>query len=121
MSGDPFILANLIPPDPEKFRVHTPADFARVESYVSTQLSCDGDRCAFLRSAVFLRFRMRALYKPRESRARCWGPNGLLLEFSRDKSAGPRSAWVTVSVMDHLSEIDFDASWGAMPKVKVHS
>lgn len=109
-------LAELVPPQPETFRLRSAADFALVEAYVSGHLLGGGDRCAFLRSAIFLRFRTRSLYRPAEVRARCWGPNGLLLEFARDASG----KIVTVSVLDHISQSDFDASWGTRSKMKVH-
>lgn len=111
-------LAELVPPPPERFRLRSAADFALVEAYVSGQMLGGGDRCAFLRSAVFTRFRTRCLYRPSEARARCWGPNGILLEFARDAAGGGH---VTVSVLDHISQSDFDASWGARPKMKLHS
>ena len=99
-----------------RFRVSSPSDFTHVERHVSSHLSGEGDRCAFLRSAAFTRFRVRCLYRPKGRVPPCWAGGGRLrLEFERE---APRRAggWVTVEVRDGGGaceyDYDYDDSWG---------
>ena len=84
-----------------RFRVLTAPDFEEVERHVSNSLSCEGNRCAFLRSASFKRFRMRCLYwwgwvsadPPHDS---CWVADGrLVLELVRE-TPRTKGGWITV-------------------------
>ena len=93
-----------------RFPVRTPSDFTDVERHVSSHLSGEGDRCAFLRSAAFTRFRVRCLYRQKGRVPPCWAGGGRLrLEFERE-APGRAGGWVTVAVGDGGG--DYDDSWG---------
>ena len=95
-----------------RFPVRSPSDFAEVERHVASHLSGEGDRCSFIRSAAFLRFRVRCLYRPKARVPPCWAEGGRLhLAFERE---APRRAggWVTVAIRDGEGAWDYDDSWG---------
>jgi hypothetical protein len=98
-----------------RYRVQAPPDFAPVERHVSSLLSGEGDRCSFLRSASFLRFRVRCLYRPRGRVPPCWTGNGqLVLEFEREPPPDC-GGWVSVVASDRACLCDYDESWGQSP------
>ncbi len=82
------------------FRVQYPTDFEPIEQHVSALLSAESDRsCAFVESAPFRRFRIRALYRTREMDGPLYGPNGVVLSFTPDP-APAMSGWVALSVLE---------------------
>jgi hypothetical protein len=95
------------------FRAERATDFEAVEKHVSFLLSADMDRSvAFIRSAPFCRFRVRALYRTREINGPLYGPNGIVLSFTRDSPPG-RGGWVAVWVREDpaADSRSYDDSW----------
>ncbi len=105
------------PPRPARFHVHTAPDFEEVKRHVSNSLSCEGNRCAFLRSASFKRFRMRCLYRSGRVSVSpphdlCWVADGrLVLELERE-SPRSRGGWVTVVTAPECAmPTGYDDTW----------
>jgi hypothetical protein len=97
------------------FRVRSAVDFARVERHASFLFSSsfsgeEGSGASFLRSASFLRFRMRCLY--RAGRVPPWhAPDGRLAITIEREAPGRSGGWVSVApAQDNATT--YDDSWG---------
>ncbi len=90
------------------FPVSRPTDFEPVEAHLAAVLACERGRCAFLRSSLFLAFRMRALYRAGDGDFAVCTPHGILLQFIAG-GEGARGGLVTVRRYE-LKD-DFDNSW----------
>jgi hypothetical protein len=93
------------------FPVSGPTDFEPVEAHIAAVLACEPGRCAFLRSALFLGFRMRALYRAAEGDFSACTPQGLLLQFIASGASGGGGL---VTVRRHDTADTFDDTWGLM-------
>lgn len=75
-----------------EFTVRAAADFDAVEAAVCRALSREGERCAFVRSAQFVRFRVRVLYRGHEGRLTVCPQDGkLALDFDPPHSVTVRA------------------------------
>jgi len=100
-----------------RFRVRTSADFALVERHVSFLYSSSfsseesGGSASVLRSASFLRFRVRCLY--RTGRVPTWyaADGRLAISLEREWPAGGVGGWVTVATARDDAQA-YDDSWG---------
>ena len=90
------------------FPVRAPRDFEPVEAHIAAALACEPGRCGFLRSAHFLRFRMRALYRAAEGDFATCTPHGILLQFISGGAGGGG----LVTVRRYQLEDAFDGTWG---------
>jgi hypothetical protein len=89
------------------FPVRCPCDFEAVEAHIASVLSCEPGRCAFLRSEGFVRFRVRAVYRPAEGDLSVCTRDGIVLQFVSD--AGGGEGLVTVRKFDPIDT--FDSTW----------
>ena len=94
-----------------RFRVRSLADFAAVESHVSILFSSPSSGASLLRSASFLRFRMRCLYRACKAVPPWYAPDGRLLVSLERAAPGEPGGWVTVATREDARS--YDDSWDA--------
>ena len=71
--------------------VKTPADFDAVEAFVARALTQQGDACNFTKSAPYILFRRRVLYRPDEGPLSVFPElGGLSLAFTPPDSVAVR-------------------------------
>ena len=92
-----------------RFRVRSPADFARVEGHVSSLFLSTSSGASILRSASFMRFRMRCLYRACRSVHPWHAPDGRLVVSLERGAPGGSGGWVTDAPRDDAH--NYDNSW----------
>ena len=113
------------------FRADSGADFAEIEAEVARRLRASAERCAFLRSAPYLRFRMLALYRDRGRKASVYTPCGIRIEYA--PAPGPAGgARVTVcsredpeiaaaAAAEEVPNRSFQSSYRGQPSYRVYA